>query len=72
LVIGGGDGTLNAAIDGWSTPAAFGHFVGNCQRPRSDSGYSEFLSEACAIIAKGQIQQIDLGWVNKALLQCWG
>jgi len=34
-----------------------------CQRPRSGLGYSEFLSEG-AIIAKGQIQQIDLGWVN--------
>jgi len=66
VIVGGGDGTLNAAIDGLVDTSCL---WASCRWELPTTSLrtldiSEFLSEACAIIAKGQIQQIDLGWVN--------
>ena len=66
VIVGGGDGTLNAAVDGLvDTKLPLGILpLGTANDLARTLEIPNSLPEACAIIAKGQIQHIDLGWVN--------
>jgi len=66
VIIGGGDGTLNAAVDGLvDTQLTLGILpLGTANDLARTLGIPNSLPEACEIIAKGQVQRIDLGWVN--------
>lgn len=66
VIIGGGDGTLNAAVDGIvDTQLPLGILpLGTANDLARTLGIPNSLSEACEIIAKGHVQRIDLGWVN--------
>ena len=66
VIIGGGDGTLNAAIDGLiATKLPLGILpLGTANDLARTLGISTSLPEACQVIAKGQIKQIDVGRVN--------
>jgi len=66
VIIGGGDGTLNAAVDGLvDTQLTLGILpLGTANDLARTLGIPDSLPEACEIIAKGQVQRIDLGWVN--------
>lgn len=66
VIIGGGDGTLNAAVDGlMDTQLTLGILpLGTANDLARTLGIPNSLPEACEIIAKGQVQRIDLGWVN--------
>ena len=66
VIIGGGDGTLNAAVDGLvDTHLSLGILpLGTANDLARTLGIPNSLPEACEIIAKGQVQRIDLGWVN--------
>jgi YegS/Rv2252/BmrU family lipid kinase len=66
VIVGGGDGTLNAAVDGLvSTQLPLGILpLGTANDLARTLGIPNSLSAACQIIAHGHIQYIDLGWVN--------
>jgi YegS/Rv2252/BmrU family lipid kinase len=66
VIIGGGDGTLNAAADALvETQLPLGILpLGTANDLARTLGIPNSLPEACEIIAKGQVRRIDLGWVN--------
>ncbi|MEA5551068.1 lipid kinase [Anabaena cylindrica UHCC 0172] len=66
VIVGGGDGTLNAAVDAVvETQLPLGILpLGTANDLARTLGIPNFLPEACQIIAAGQLQHIDLGWVN--------
>jgi diacylglycerol kinase (ATP) len=66
VVIGSGDGAVNAAIEGLlDTHLPLGIVpLGTANNLARTLGIPQTLREACTTIAKGQLQEIDLGWVN--------
>jgi diacylglycerol kinase (ATP) len=66
VIIGGGDGTLNAAIAALvETHLPLGILpMGTANDLARTLGIPATLPEACQIIAAGKTQLIDLGWVN--------
>lgn len=66
VIIGGGDGTLNSALDGLlETKLPLGILpLGTANDLARTLGIPNSLPEACRIIAAGETRQIDLGWVN--------
>ncbi|MGE5658017.1 MAG: lipid kinase [Actinomycetota bacterium] len=66
VIIGGGDGTLNAAIEALiDTQLPLGILpLGTANDLARTLGIPLSLPEACQVIATGQVRQIDLGWVN--------
>jgi diacylglycerol kinase (ATP) len=66
VIVGGGDGTLNAAVDGLvETQLPLGILpLGTANDLARTLGIPTDLPEACKIIANGKIRRIDLGWVN--------
>ncbi len=66
VIIGGGDGTLNAAADALiETQLPLGILpLGTANDLARTLEIPNSLPEACEIIAKGQVRRIDLGWVN--------
>jgi len=66
VIIGGGDGTLNAAVDGLvTTQLPLGILpLGTANDLARTLGIPNSLSAACQIIARGHVQHIDLGCVN--------
>jgi YegS/Rv2252/BmrU family lipid kinase len=66
VIVGGGDGTLNAAVDGLvDTQLPLGILpLGTANDLARTLEIPTSLPEACEIIAKGKVQHIDLGWVN--------
>ncbi|MEG4455394.1 lipid kinase [Microcoleus sp. N9_A1] len=66
VIIGGGDGTLNAAIEGlMDTKLPLGILpMGTANDLARTLGIPTDLSAACQVIASGQVRLIDLGWVN--------
>ncbi len=76
VIVGGGDGTLNAAAEGLiDTRLPLGILpLGTANDLARTLGIPTDLIEACNIIADGQTQPIDLGWVNGKhflMLQVW-
>ncbi|TAE54022.1 MAG: lipid kinase [Nostocales cyanobacterium] len=66
VIVGGGDGTLNAAVDAIvDTQLPLGILpLGTANDLAKTLGIPNSLPEACKIIAAGQLQRIDLGCVN--------
>lgn len=66
VIIGGGDGTLNAAVDALvETQLPLGILpLGTANDLARTLEIPNSLPEACKIIARGKIRRIDLGWVN--------
>lgn len=66
VIIGGGDGTLNAAVDALvETQLPLGILpLGTANDLARTLEIPTSLPDACDIIAKGQVRRIDLGWVN--------
>jgi YegS/Rv2252/BmrU family lipid kinase len=66
VIIGGGDGTLNAAIEGLvDTQLPLGILpLGTANDLARTLGIPQNLSQACQVIATGEVRGIDLGWVN--------
>jgi diacylglycerol kinase (ATP) len=66
VIVGGGDGTLNAAVDALvDTQLPLGILpLGTANDLARTLGIPNSLSEACKIIAYGDLRRIDLGWVN--------
>ncbi|MFH7028624.1 MAG: lipid kinase [Heteroscytonema crispum UTEX LB 1556] len=66
VIVGGGDGTLNAVVDGLvGTKLPLGILpLGTANDLARTLGIPNSLPEACKIIANGQLRRIDLGWVN--------
>lgn len=66
VIVGGGDGTLNAAVDAIvDTQLPLGILpLGTANDLARTLGIPNSLAEACQIIAGGQLRRIDLGWVN--------
>jgi YegS/Rv2252/BmrU family lipid kinase len=66
VIVGGGDGTLNAAIEGLiDTQLPLGILpMGTANDLARTLGIPTSLPEACQVIASGQVRAIDLGWVN--------
>lgn len=66
VIIGGGDGTLNAAIEALiKTQLPLGILpLGTANDLARTLGIPLSLPEACQVIATGQVRRIDLGWVN--------
>jgi diacylglycerol kinase (ATP) len=66
VIIGGGDGTLNAAVDALvDTQLPLGILpLGTANDLARTLGIPNSLTEACKIIANGEQRRIDLGWVN--------
>jgi YegS/Rv2252/BmrU family lipid kinase len=66
VIIGGGDGTLNAAIEGLiDTKLPLGILpMGTANDLARTLAIPTDLSAACQVIASGKIRLIDLGWVN--------
>ena len=66
VIIGGGDGTLNAAVDALvETQLPLGILpLGTANDLARTLEIPTSLLDACEIIAKGQVRRIDLGWVN--------
>ncbi|MBD2064845.1 lipid kinase [Funiculus sociatus GB2-A5] len=66
VIIGGGDGTLNAAVDGIvDTQLPLGILpLGTANDLARTLAIPQALDEACQVIANGKQQRIDLGWVN--------
>jgi diacylglycerol kinase (ATP) len=66
VIIGGGDGTLNAAIAGLiETQLPLGILpLGTANDLARTLNIPVNLADACRIIAAGKVQPIDLGWVN--------
>lgn len=66
VIVGGGDGTLNAAVEGLvETQLPLGILpLGTANDLARTLGLPVTLPEACQVIANGNPQKIDLGWVN--------
>ncbi len=66
VIVGGGDGTLNAAVDGIvDTQLPLGILpLGTANDLARTLAIPEALDQACQVIANGKQQRIDLGWVN--------
>jgi diacylglycerol kinase (ATP) len=66
VIVGGGDGTLNAAVQGMvGTNLPLGILpLGTANDLGRTLGIPVDLSEACRVIATGKAQSIDLGLVN--------
>jgi diacylglycerol kinase (ATP) len=66
VIVGGGDGTLNAAVDVLvETQLPLGILpLGTANDLARTLGIPNSLQEACKAIATGEVKQIDLGWVN--------
>ncbi|MBD1926657.1 lipid kinase [Trichocoleus sp. FACHB-90] len=66
VIVGGGDGTLNAAVDGIvDTQLPLGILpLGTANDLARTLAIPQALDEACQVIANGKQQRIDLGWVN--------
>lgn len=66
VIVGGGDGTLNAAVDGLvETKLPLGILpLGTANDLARTLNIPTSLPEACRIIAIGEARKIDLGWVN--------
>ncbi|WP_407899637.1 lipid kinase [Scytonema sp. NUACC26] len=66
VIIGGGDGTLNAAVDALvETRLPLGILpLGTANDLARTLSIPNSISEACKVIAKGEIARIDLGVVN--------
>jgi diacylglycerol kinase (ATP) len=66
VIVGGGDGTLNAAIEGLvDTQLPLGILpLGTANDLARTLGIPTDLSAACEAIAAGKPDRIDLGWVN--------
>ena len=66
VIIGGGDGTLNAAIEGLiDTQLPLGILpLGTANDLARTLGIPKSISEACQVIANGEMKRIDLGKVN--------
>lgn len=66
VIIGGGDGTLNAAIPGLvETQLPLGILpLGTANDLARTLNIPTTLAEACQIITERKIEQIDVGWVN--------
>jgi YegS/Rv2252/BmrU family lipid kinase len=65
-IVGGGDGTLNAAVEGLlDTDLPLGIIpLGTANNLARTLGIPPSIPEACQAIATGQVRRIDLGWVN--------
>lgn len=66
VIVGGGDGTLNAAIEGLiDTQLPLGILpMGTANDLARTLGIPTFLPQACQVIAGGNVRAIDVGWVN--------
>ncbi len=66
VIVGGGDGTLNAAVDGLvDTKLPLGILpLGTANDLARTLNIPNNLREACRVIVAGHQDQIDLGWVN--------
>lgn len=66
VIVGGGDGTLNAAIEGLiEVQLPFGILpLGTANDLARTLGIPSDLAKACDVIAAGRQERIDLGWVN--------
>lgn len=66
VIVGGGDGTLNAAVDALvETQLPLGILpLGTANDLAKTLGIPNSLPEACKVIANGKMRRIDLGWVN--------
>ena len=66
VIVGGGDGTLNAAIEAIiETQLPLGILpLGTANDLARTLAIPNSLPEACKIIAAGKLRRIDLGWVN--------
>lgn len=66
VIVGGGDGTLNAAVDGIvDTQLPLGVLpLGTANDLARTLNIPTSIPEACQVIAAGQTRRIDLGWVN--------
>nr|WP_290223916.1 lipid kinase [Trichocoleus desertorum] len=66
VIVGGGDGTLNAVTEGLvDTQLPLGILpLGTANDLARTLCIPTDLTQACKIIAQGQVQRIDLGWVN--------
>jgi diacylglycerol kinase (ATP) len=66
VIVGGGDGTLNAAVDGLvEAQMPLGILpLGTANDLARTLGIPTSLPEACKVIAAGNTRRIDLGWVN--------
>ncbi|MEG3859420.1 lipid kinase [Microcoleus sp. herbarium12] len=66
VIIGGGDGTLNSAIEGLiDTKLPLGILpMGTANDLARTLGIPTDLGAACQVIASGKVRLIDLGWVN--------
>ena len=66
VIVGGGDGTLNAMVDVLvETQLPLGIIpLGTANDLARTLGIPNSIAEACRIIAEGNLKYIDLGWVN--------
>jgi diacylglycerol kinase (ATP) len=66
VIVGGGDGTLNAVTEGLvDTQLPLGVLpLGTANDLARTLGIPTDLNQACEIITQGNLQRIDLGWVN--------
>ena len=66
VIVGGGDGTMNAAVDAVvDAGLPLGILpLGTANDLARTLGIPNSLTEACQIIANGEVRRIDLGWVN--------
>lgn len=66
VILGGGDGTMNAAIEGLlETRLPLGVLpMGTANDLARSLKIPLTLPEACDVIANGTLEQVDLGWVN--------
>jgi YegS/Rv2252/BmrU family lipid kinase len=66
VIVGGGDGTLNAVVDSLvENKLPLGILpLGTANDLARTLNIPLSISEACEVIAKGQLKYIDLGWVN--------
>jgi YegS/Rv2252/BmrU family lipid kinase len=65
-IVGGGDGTINAAIEGLlDTDLPLGILpLGTANNLARTLSIPTSIPEACQAIARGKVRRIDLGWVN--------
>jgi YegS/Rv2252/BmrU family lipid kinase len=66
VIIGGGDGSINAAIDGLlDTELPLGILpLGTANNLARTLQIPNSIPQACEVIARGKTQLIDIGWVN--------